>query len=142
VSLLQKDGTVITTAPKPEIPVPATEQPARVEVGQFLRAVGLELDRYNHTVRIVGRLVDGAWRETPPLDLTKVEYKLLEVLLRNAAKPVALDVLHKEVWGIDFDPGTNRIPVYVRYLREKLGQTLIETKRGFGYCIPPDTATA
>lgn len=37
------------------------------------------------------------------------------------------------VWGLDFDPGSNVVEVYVRYLRRKLGDSRIETLRGMGY---------
>jgi DNA-binding response OmpR family regulator len=37
------------------------------------------------------------------------------------------------VWGLHFDPGSNVVDVYVRYLRRKLGRDLIETVRGVGY---------
>ena len=37
------------------------------------------------------------------------------------------------VWGYDFDPGSNVVDVYVRYLRQKLGAELISTVRGMGY---------
>ena len=41
--------------------------------------------------------------------------------------------LLSQVWGFDFDPGSNIVDVYVRYLRRKLGKERIETVRGLGY---------
>ena len=38
-------------------------------------------------------------------------------------------------WGMDFDPQTNLVDVYVGYLRRKLGEPTIETVRGAGYCL-------
>jgi DNA-binding response OmpR family regulator len=40
------------------------------------------------------------------------------------------------VWGYDFDPGSNVVEVYVRYLRRKLGDAVVETVRGMGYRLP------
>ena len=41
-------------------------------------------------------------------------------------------------WGINFDPQTNLVDVYVGYLRRKLGEPTIETVRGAGYCLQAD----
>jgi two-component system, OmpR family, response regulator len=41
-------------------------------------------------------------------------------------------------WDMDFDPGTNLVDVYVRYLRRKLGESVIETVHGAGYRLPAD----
>ena len=41
-------------------------------------------------------------------------------------------------WGMTFDPGTNLVDVYVGYLRRKLGETVIQTVRGAGYCLRVD----
>ncbi len=41
--------------------------------------------------------------------------------------------LLSRVWGFDFDPGSNVVDVYVRYLRGKFGAERIETVRGMGY---------
>jgi two-component system, OmpR family, response regulator len=67
------------------------------------------------------------------VQLSGVEFKLLECLMRNAGKPVARDVLWANVWKLDRDPRSNRIEVYITYLRTKLGSSLISTVRGLGY---------
>lgn len=73
------------------------------------------------------------------IDLTAKEFTLLEVLLRNKEQIVNRDYIIEHVWGIDFDPGTNVIDVYINYLRKKIDKDfepkLIHTKYGFGfYC--------
>jgi DNA-binding response OmpR family regulator len=67
------------------------------------------------------------------VELTAREFALLETLLRNAGQVLSREQLLSHVWGYDFDPGSNVVDVYVRYLRRKLGDGLIETVRGVGY---------
>jgi hypothetical protein len=45
-------------------------------------------------------------------------------------------------WGMDFDPQTNLVDVYVGYLRRKLGEPVIETVRGAGYCLQTEGQAA
>lgn len=70
-----------------------------------------------------------------PVRLSPREHGLLEYLLRHADETVARRDLLSEVFGYDFDPGTNLIDVHVSHLRRKLAGAgiLIETVRGFGY---------
>ena len=73
------------------------------------------------------------------IDLTVKEYALLKLFLTNKGKILPREHIIEKVWGIDFDPGTNVIDVYVNYLRRKIDKDitpkLIHTKFGFGfYC--------
>jgi DNA-binding response OmpR family regulator len=73
------------------------------------------------------------------IELTAKEYALLKTFLNNKGKILSRDYIIENVWGIDFDPGTNVIDVYVNYLRKKIDKDffpkLIHTKFGFGfYC--------
>jgi len=73
------------------------------------------------------------------IDLTAKESLLLETFLKNKDKLLTREFIIEQVWGIDFDPGTNIIDVYVNYLRKKIDKEyepkLIHTKFGFGfYC--------
>ncbi len=73
------------------------------------------------------------------IDLTAKEYALLKTFLSNKGKILSREYIIEKVWGIDFDPGTNVIDVYVNYLRKKIDKDfqpkLIHTKFGFGfYC--------
>jgi two-component system, OmpR family, response regulator len=67
------------------------------------------------------------------IELTARECALTEVFLRNAGNVLSREQLLSHVWGYDFDPGSNVVDVYVRYLRQKLGGDVIETVRGVGY---------
>lgn len=79
---------------------------------------------------ILGRraLVDG--RE---VELSAREFALAEQFLRNPGHVLSREQLLSRVWGLDFDPGSNVVDVYVRYLRGKLGAQHIVTVRGAGY---------
>jgi DNA-binding response OmpR family regulator len=67
--------------------------------------------------------------------LTPREFALLEMLMRHAGTTVTRPQLLSEVWSLDFDPRSNLVDVYVRYLRRKLGPGWIATERGVGYRI-------
>jgi two-component system, OmpR family, copper resistance phosphate regulon response regulator CusR len=67
------------------------------------------------------------------VELTAREFALLETLLRHAGQVMSREQLLSHVWGYDFDPGSNVVDVYIRYLRKKLGEGPIETVRGMGY---------
>jgi two-component system response regulator MprA len=72
-------------------------------------------------------------------ELTRTEYQLLELLLRNPRRVLPHDLIYDRVWGYDFDPGSNALRVYVGYLRRKLeqvgGRPLIRTVHGVGYTL-------
>jgi DNA-binding response OmpR family regulator len=75
------------------------------------------------------------------VELTAREYALLETLLRHPDQVLSREQLLSMVWGYDFDPSSNVVEVYVRYLRRKLGEGTIETVRGMGYRLrtrPPE----
>jgi len=67
------------------------------------------------------------------VELTAREFALLETLLRHPGQVLTREQLLSHVWGYDFDPGSNVVDVYVRYLRRKLGPDAVETVRGMGY---------
>ncbi|MEV4775693.1 response regulator transcription factor [Microbacterium sp. LWH12-1.2] len=66
-------------------------------------------------------------------ELTSREFALLEVFIENAGQVLSRDQLIGHVWGMDFDPASNVVDVYVRALRGKIGADRIETVRGAGY---------
>jgi two-component system, OmpR family, copper resistance phosphate regulon response regulator CusR len=72
--------------------------------------------------------VDGA-----TVDLSAREFVLAETFLRHPGQVLSREQLLSRVWGYDFDPGSNVVDVYVRYLRRKLGTERITTVRGMGY---------
>ena len=87
---------------------------------------GLSLDLRARTASI-----DGA-----TIELSARECSLAEEFLRRPAETLSREHLLNRVWGFDFDPGSNVVDVYVRYLREKLGAQRIESVRGVGYRMP------
>lgn len=88
-----------------------------------LRHGHLALDLRTRRMRVDGRVVE----------LTAREFALAETFLRNPGQVLSRQQLLSHVWGFDFDPGSNVVDVYVRYLRRKLGAGHIETVRGMGY---------
>lgn len=79
---------------------------------------------------IMGRRATVAGRE---VELSAREFALAEQFLRNPGHVLSREQLLSRVWGLDFDPGSNVVDVYVRYLRGKLGPEHIVTVRGAGY---------
>ena len=74
-----------------------------------------------------------------PIELTRTEYRLLEVLLARPERVVDRATIVDEVWGYDLDQTSNSLDVYIGYLRRKLeanGEArLIQTVRGVGYAL-------
>ncbi len=67
------------------------------------------------------------------VDLSAREFALAEEFVRHPDQVLSREQLLSRVWGYDFDPASNVVDVYVRYLRGKLGAERIETVRGAGY---------
>ncbi|MEZ0339316.1 response regulator transcription factor [Mycobacterium sp. pV006] len=67
------------------------------------------------------------------VDLSAREFALAETFLRHPGQVLSREQLLSRVWGYDFDPGSNVVDVYVRYLRRKLGADRFVTLRGMGY---------
>jgi len=66
-------------------------------------------------------------------DLSAREFALAEVFFRHPGQVLSREQLLSQVWGYDFDPGSNVVDVYVGYLRKKLGKRRIASVRGMGY---------
>jgi two-component system response regulator MprA len=81
----------------------------------------------------------GAWVHDTVVELTRTEYRLLELLMRNPRRVLAHSLIYERVWGYDFGPESNAMRVYVGYLRRKLhdagARDLIHTVRGIGYAL-------
>ncbi len=88
-----------------------------------LRAGNIALDIRTRRAHIGDRTVE----------LSSREFTLLEVFVKHPDQVLSRAQLLSRVWGLDFDPGSNVVDVYVRYLREKLGHETFETVRGAGY---------
>ncbi|MGI9352070.1 MAG: response regulator transcription factor [Rhizobiaceae bacterium] len=77
--------------------------------------------------------------EGVPVSLTPLEYRALTHLMYNAGTVIAPHELVEHVYGAGTDREANTLEVLIGRLRKKLGASLIETRRGFGYIIPePD----
>ncbi len=75
-------------------------------------------------------------REGRRIELTRTEFAILEVLLRNAGRVVTRDSLIESVWGADSDIESNTLDAFVRLLRAKIEESsLIRTVRGVGYSL-------
>ena len=76
------------------------------------------------------------------IELTAREFDLLDYLMRNATRPVSRTTLMEEVWNMPFDPSTNVVDVYIKYVRDKVDlegeRKLIRTVRGVGYMLAED----
>ncbi|TFV54952.1 response regulator transcription factor [Mycobacterium sp. PS03-16] len=84
---------------------------------------GLRLDLRTRRADVDGRTVD----------LSAREFALAETFLRHPGQVLSREQLLSHVWGYDYDPGSNVVDVYVRYLRRKLGAERFVTLRGMGY---------
>jgi DNA-binding response OmpR family regulator len=73
------------------------------------------------------------------ITLTAREYALLEYFLRNAGRVLTRPMITQHVWGMDWDPQSNIVDVYVGYLRRKVDADgelrLVQTVRGAGYML-------
>lgn len=100
-----------------------------VQQSTILRADDLELD-------VETRMVQRAQKN---IHLTQKEYLLLELLLRNKNRILTRREIAEQVWGYDFDTGTNVVDVYVNYLRKAIDEgfpkRLIHTVRGVGFIL-------
>ena len=77
-----------------------------------------------------------AFRGERRLQLTRTEFNLLELFLRNPRQVLTRGQIFERVWGYDFGQSSNSLEVYVGYLRRKLGEPrLIQTVRGVGYVL-------
>jgi DNA-binding response OmpR family regulator len=91
---------------------------------------GVSISHDDVVLDVLARRATVAGRE---VDLSAREFALAEQFLRNPGRVLSREQLLSRVWGLDFDPGSNVVDVYVRYLRGKLGSDHIVTVRGAGY---------
>lgn len=78
-------------------------------------------------------------RDGVPIELTKIEFSLLELMLRNAEQVLSYELILDRVWGYGEAPASNGLQVFVTLLRRKLeargGQRLLHNVRGVGYVL-------
>jgi len=89
----------------------------------------------------VDLLAHRAWRGDRPIDLSRREFALLVYLMRHPGQVLSREQILSAVWEYDFDPTSNVVDVYIRYLRRKVDRpgapSLIDTIRGAGYRCEP-----
>jgi len=99
------------------------------DTGEVLRFADLSLDPITREAR----------RGERTFTLTRIEFDLLELLLRHPRQVLTRELILDRVWGYTFDSGTNSLAVYVGYLRRKTEEDneprLIHTARGVGYVL-------
>lgn len=96
---------------------------------ETLEAAGIEMD-------LEGRK---AWIRGRELDLSKTEFDLLELLVRNKGVVLGRETIYDRIWHYDFGPESKNLNVYISYLRSKLEEgeekRVLHTVRGVGYVI-------
>lgn len=79
------------------------------------------------------------WRAEREVELSKTEFDLLELLVRNQGIVLDHSTIYDRIWGYDFGPDSKNLAVYISYLRRKLEHDaetkLIHTVRGVGYTV-------
>jgi two-component system copper resistance phosphate regulon response regulator CusR len=99
----------------------------RVPEPTAIRVGGASLDLRTRRITVGARTVE----------LTAREFSMAEMFFRHPGQVLSREQLLSHVWGYDYDPGSNVVEVYVRYLRQKLGEAWITTVRGMGYRLEP-----
>ncbi|UUU24171.1 response regulator transcription factor [Streptomyces sp. DSM 40750] len=134
-ALLRRTGNADSYMRPPqssEVSAPASAAASSPDGGGLLTAAGLRMD-------VQARR---AWRGARELELTRTEFDLLELLVRNAGIVLDHATIYDRIWGYDFGPGSKNLAVYVGYLRRKLDEpgapALIHTVRGVGYALRED----
>ncbi len=112
--------------------VRARLRPGSAVPAGVLRAGGISLDVLTREVTADGRKVN----------LTAREFLLLQAFVGHPRQTLSRQELLSMAWGMDFDPRTNLVDVYVGYLRRKLGEPVIETVRGAGYRLRVDGSSS
>lgn len=102
----------------------------RPTAGETLRVANLVLNDGTREVHLAER----------PIELTTREFDLLKLLMQHPNQVLPREKILDQVWGYNFYGDENNVEVYIRYLRQKLGdedRQLIQTVRGVGYRIAP-----
>lgn len=106
--------------------------------GEVFQAGPLTLDLPRRQVTVGAGTDD----EPNPVDLTRTEFAILELLMRNLGIVLERSVMYERIWGYDFDGESRSLDVHVGYLRRKLeaagSPRLIETVRGVGFVLRSD----
>ena len=106
-------------------------RPDEVEASPLLQVADLRVDPYSRRV----------WRGDLEVELSKTEFDLLELLVRNTGIVLDHTTIYERIWNYDFGPDSKNLAVYISYLRRKIDTgdlaKLIHTVRGVGYTVRP-----
>lgn len=97
--------------------------PSRTVGANVLTHNGISLDLHTRRLHCDGNATD----------LTAREFTLVQMFLTHPGQVLSREQILSHVWGYDYEPGSNIVETYIRYLRRKLGPDRIETVRGMGY---------
>ena len=92
---------------------------------EIIKIKDLQIDTKNQEVK----------KDRNLIQLSKKEYQLLEYLMRNKGKIISKDNIISHIWDYEAEILPNTVEVFVKYLRNKIGNNMIKTIRGFGYKI-------
>lgn len=106
---------------------------ARIRVRLRPDATGPDQMRLTHRDMVLDLRTRTLTLEGRTVELSAREFALAETFMRHPGQVLSREQLLSAVWGLDFDPGSNVVEVYVSYLRNKLGRQRVETVRGMGY---------
>ena len=106
---------------------------ARIRVRLRPEAAGADQMRLTHRDMVLDLRTRTLTLEGRTVELSAREFALAEAFMRHPGQVLSREQLLSAVWGLDFDPGSNVVEVYVSYLRNKLGRDRVETVRGMGY---------
>jgi len=106
---------------------------ARIRVRLRPEAAGADQMRLTHRDMVLDLRTRTLTLEGRTVELSAREFALAETFMRHPGQVLSREQLLSAVWGLDFDPGSNVVEVYVSYLRNKLGRDRVETVRGMGY---------
>jgi two-component system response regulator MprA len=111
----------------------------RARLRALLRRNGAGAERLSYADVVLDLAAARVTRGEREISLTRTEYLLLELFLRNPGRVLSYTSIYQAVWGYDFGPRSNNLWVYVSYLRAKLeaggAPRIVHTVRGLGYVL-------
>ncbi|MEY3681079.1 MAG: hypothetical protein RL547_1692 [Actinomycetota bacterium] len=124
------------------LPKPFALEELLARLRALLRRTALDAsDEPNEMLTLDTLRIDPAarrvWRGEHEIDLSKTEFELLELLVRNTGIVLEHSTIYDRIWGYDFGPDSKNLAVYIGYIRRKVDldgeKRLIHTVRGIGY---------
>ena len=125
------------------LPKPFALEELLARLRALLRRTQPDGDAPSSSTSVADLRVDSAarrvWVGDTEVDLSKTEFDLIDLLVRNAGIVLDQTTIYERIWGYDFGPDSKNLAVYIGYLRRKIDtvgrQPLIHTVRGVGYTV-------